>query len=123
MNILKDGADFVTSVTDTVAAAFKFFSLGKKYKLLKEVCKANNITFYEPGSFSKTRMTNYKAYLILRFIKDFKGINLALDVIVSENVDGNKDQRELAAEAGQLKSRICNQKFLYELTGKHFMQL
>ena len=95
-----DDFEFLTKVTDIVAAVFKNFDWGKNNEELADAWQSLGQVLANPAKYSTTRFANCGRNVYTNFRKDY------------EMRDGDSKERQKAADAEKLMNYICNVKFV-----------
>ena len=118
-HIRKDSTfSWLTSVQETCSEIYSKFNWGKNHELLLDTCKELELTLASLTKFSKTRFANSIRNVTINIRKDFLIIVNCLKKIIDEKKDSTiGKEREKAADAERILRKICNKKFVLQLSG------
>ena len=118
-HIRKDSSfSWLTNVQDNCSELNVKFNWGKNHELLIDTCKQLNLTLASLTKFSKTRFANSIRGVTINIRKDFQAIVECLKTLIKDHKDSTiSKEREKAQNAERILRKICNKKFVLELSG------
>ena len=108
---------WLTHVQDICSEIYNKFNWGKNHELLIDTCKQLNLTLASLTKFSKTRFANSIRNVTINIRKDFEVIVECLKKLTIGKDSHASKIREKAQEAERILQKICNKKFVLQLSG------